>query len=74
MSVFKKIALGLSILALVLTTSAHAQLTKMTIATGVDPGFGAFYVAKVAGIFEKNGFRAVARLCCYWFGDFVNKK
>jgi ABC-type nitrate/sulfonate/bicarbonate transport system substrate-binding protein len=37
------------------TTGAQAQATKMTIATGVDPGFGAYYVAKTAGIFEKNG-------------------
>src|SRR6478609_3110390 len=30
-------------------------LTKMTIATGVDPAFSQFYVAKESGIFEKNG-------------------
>jgi len=30
-------------------------LTKMTIATGVDPAFSQFYVAKEGGIFEKNG-------------------
>jgi ABC-type nitrate/sulfonate/bicarbonate transport system substrate-binding protein len=29
--------------------------TKMTIATGVDPAFSQFYVAKEAGLFEKNG-------------------
>src|SRR6185436_9565774 len=34
---------------------AHAQLVKMTIATGVDPAFSQFYVAKESGIFEKNG-------------------
>jgi NitT/TauT family transport system substrate-binding protein len=35
---------------------ANAQaLTPMKIATGVDPSFGAFYVAKAKGIFEKNG-------------------
>jgi ABC-type nitrate/sulfonate/bicarbonate transport system substrate-binding protein len=34
---------------------ANAQLTKMTIATGVDPAFSQFYVAKEGGIFEKNG-------------------
>lgn len=27
----------------------------MTIATGVDPGFSIFYVAKLGGFFEKNG-------------------
>ena len=37
------------------TVGAQAQLTKMTIATGVDPAFSQFYVAKEAGIFEKNG-------------------
>jgi len=34
---------------------AQAQLTKMTIATGVDPAFSQFYVAKEGGLFEKNG-------------------
>jgi len=38
------------------TVSAGAQpLTKMTIATGVDPAFSQFYVAKEGGLFEKNG-------------------
>jgi NitT/TauT family transport system substrate-binding protein len=37
------------------TTVANAQLVKMTIATGVDPAFGQFYVAKEGGLFEKNG-------------------
>ena len=30
-------------------------LTPMKIATGVDPSFSAFYIAKTKGIFEKNG-------------------
>jgi len=30
-------------------------LTKMTIATGVDPAFSQFYVAKEGGLFEKQG-------------------
>ena len=34
---------------------ASAQPVKMTIATGVDPAFSQFYVAKEAGIFAKNG-------------------
>ncbi|HEY2873102.1 MAG TPA: ABC transporter substrate-binding protein [Reyranella sp.] len=39
-----------------LPLGAKAQgLTKMTIATGVDPAFSQFYVAKEAGQFEKNG-------------------
>src|SRR5471032_1168740 len=43
--------------ALLLASSmgANAQLTKMTIATGVDPAFSQFYVAKEGGLFEKNG-------------------
>jgi NitT/TauT family transport system substrate-binding protein len=32
-----------------------AEPTKMIIATGVDPSFSAYYVAKEAGIFAKNG-------------------
>src|SRR5471030_1647123 len=36
--------------------NANAQpLAKMTIATGVDPAFSQFYVAKEGGLFEKNG-------------------
>lgn len=37
------------------TLGANAQLAKMTIATGVDPAFSQFYVAKEGGLFEKNG-------------------
>jgi ABC-type nitrate/sulfonate/bicarbonate transport system substrate-binding protein len=37
------------------TNTMSAELTKLTIATGVDPSFSAYYVAKSAGIFEKNG-------------------
>src|ERR1043166_8270896 len=37
------------------TNVSLADPVKMTIATGVDPSFSAFYVAKSAGIFEKNG-------------------
>jgi ABC-type nitrate/sulfonate/bicarbonate transport system substrate-binding protein len=42
-------------LLLAAVSGANAQLTKMTIATGVDPAFSQFYVAKEGGIFEKNG-------------------
>ena len=43
-------------LALAATGPARAQgLAKMTIATGVDPAFSQFYVAKEGGLFEKNG-------------------
>lgn len=39
-----------------LAGTARAQgLAKMTIATGVDPAFSQFYVAKEGGLFEKNG-------------------
>ena len=36
------------------TTTASAQ-TKMTIATGVDPVFSAYYVAQQEGLFKKHG-------------------
>jgi len=42
-------------LASVSTGAAAQPLTKMTIATGVDPAFSQFYVAKEGGLFEKNG-------------------
>ena len=43
-------------LALAATGPARAQgRAKMTIATGVDPAFSQFYVAKEGGLFEKNG-------------------
>lgn len=52
---FIKLLLAITAL-LSLGVAANAQtLTKMTIATGVDPAFSQFYVAKEAGIFEKNG-------------------
>lgn len=41
---------GLAVPALV-----QAQERKFTIATGVDPSFSAFYVAKGGGIFQKHG-------------------
>src|SRR5258707_7434100 len=45
-----------AVAALIATTvGAQAQLTKMTIATGVDPAFSQFYVAHEAGLFTKNG-------------------
>jgi ABC-type nitrate/sulfonate/bicarbonate transport system substrate-binding protein len=42
-------------LAAMAMSGARAEPIKMTIATGVDPSFSAYYVAKSAGIFEKNG-------------------
>ena len=47
--------LAAAALVLASAVGAQAQLVKMTIATGVDPAFGQFYVAKEAGFFEKNG-------------------
>ena len=38
-----------------MAAAAAQPLTKMTIATGVDPAFSQFYVAKEGGLFEKNG-------------------
>lgn len=47
-------AMGAAVAAL--SAGARAQtLTKMIIATGVDPAFSQFYVAKEGGLFEKNG-------------------
>ena len=40
--------------AYILPASAQTP-TKITIATGVDPSFAQFYVAKEGGFFERNG-------------------
>lgn len=51
-----------SLLALGLGSAISAQAAdKIVIATGVDPGFSIFYVAKHAGILEKHGFDADLR-------------
>lgn len=42
-------------LLMALAVSPVLAQTKMTIATGVDPAFSQFYVAKKAGLFAKNG-------------------
>jgi NitT/TauT family transport system substrate-binding protein len=47
--------LALCLVVVMQTSNSLAESTKMTIATGVDPSFSAYYVAKSAGIFEKNG-------------------
>jgi NitT/TauT family transport system substrate-binding protein len=46
-----KLAAGLA----AIPTVAHAQRAKVVIATGVDPSFSAYYVAKESGIFARNG-------------------
>src|SRR3954470_6870751 len=45
---------GAALASVSLAAKAQAR-TKMTIATGVDPAFSQFYVAKEGGLFEKNG-------------------
>lgn len=51
-----RIRIWLCMLLLAGSFPAAAQgLTKMTIATGVDPGFAIFYVAKLGGFLERNG-------------------
>ena len=47
-----QVLLGLGMLLWSGTTAAQ---TKMTIATGVDPVFSAYYVAQQAGLFKKHG-------------------
>ncbi len=44
-----------AVLTLLGWTGAVAAQTKMTIATGVDPVFSAYYVAQQEGIFKKHG-------------------
>src|SRR5215472_14749878 len=49
-------AAALASATLLMESAACAQSpTPMTIATGVDPAFSQFYVAKEAGLFAKNG-------------------
>lgn len=55
-----RLILSVLIVACSLTASA-AERPKMTIATGVDPGFSIFYVAKLGGFLEKNGVDADLR-------------
>jgi NitT/TauT family transport system substrate-binding protein len=56
MRTFLKSLLATAVMLTFGALDAGAQpLTKMTIATGVDPAFSQFYVAKEAGLFEKNG-------------------
>ena len=42
-------------LGLLLWSSPAWAQTKMTIATGVDPVFSAYYVAQQEGLFKKHG-------------------
>src|SRR5437016_6995229 len=45
----------LLVLSLLLWSGAARAQTKMTIATGVDPVFSAYYVAQQEGLFKKHG-------------------
>jgi NitT/TauT family transport system substrate-binding protein len=56
MDAVRRLLLAGLVVALAAATPAGAQtLTRMVIATGVDPAFSQFYVAHEAGIFKKNG-------------------
>jgi NitT/TauT family transport system substrate-binding protein len=48
-------ALGVLVAGLLAWSSPGWAQTKMTIATGVDPVFSAYYVAQEAGLFKKHG-------------------
>lgn len=48
-------ALGLLLVGLIGWSGAAWAQTKMTIATGVDPVFSAYYVAQEEGLFKKHG-------------------
>jgi NitT/TauT family transport system substrate-binding protein len=48
-------ALGLLLAGLIVWSSPAWAQTKMTIATGVDPVFSAYYVAQEEGLFKKHG-------------------
>lgn len=50
----RRTALALPLLAAPAVSRAQAPI-RMTIATGVDPSFAQFYVAREGGIFERNG-------------------
>lgn len=52
--IFRRFIILAVLLAIAVPRPANAA-DSMVIVTGVDPGFSVFYVAKLAGIFEKNG-------------------
>jgi NitT/TauT family transport system substrate-binding protein len=51
----KSIVAAIAVWAATTLAAGAETLTKMAIATGVDPAFSQFYVAKEGGLFEKNG-------------------
>lgn len=54
-SMIKPVLVFVAALTMLVTEAAAQPLAKMIIATGVDPAFSQFYVAKEAALFEKNG-------------------
>lgn len=55
MALLRRSVVALSLVLPLGLTQAGAQSAKMTIGTGVDPAFSAFYVADRMGVFKKNG-------------------
>jgi ABC-type nitrate/sulfonate/bicarbonate transport system substrate-binding protein len=51
----RELARGAVALLLLASSGAASAQTKMTIATGVDPVFSAYYVAQQEGLFKKHG-------------------
>jgi NitT/TauT family transport system substrate-binding protein len=51
----RKLAILVAVMAALAGRAEAQTVAKMTIATGVDPAFSQFYVAKEAKLFEKNG-------------------
>ena len=51
----RELARGAVVLLLLAWSGAASAQTKMTIATGVDPVFSAYYVAQQEGLFKKHG-------------------
>jgi ABC-type nitrate/sulfonate/bicarbonate transport system substrate-binding protein len=51
----RELARGAVVLLLLSSSGAASAQTKMTIATGVDPVFSAYYVAQQEGLFKKHG-------------------
>ena len=51
----RSIALAIALWAATALAAGAQTLAKMTIATGVDPAFSQFYVAKEGGLFDKEG-------------------
>jgi len=55
MTMLRRVAQCVLVVTVGLWAGAAAAQTKMTIATGVDPVFSAYYVAQQEGLFKKHG-------------------